>query len=60
MSTIQIQTNDGEKKVVTLKKHQQMITKYGEDNLPYVVITKKQKVYGGPEPYPPGYRYTNY
>jgi len=62
---IQIQTNDGESRVMTPEEHETMIKKYGKDNLPYTVISgdepeEPKKIYGGPEPYPPGYPFTNY
>lgn len=63
---IQIQTNDGETRVMTPEEHQTMVKKYGENNLPYSVMSddtpqpEKKKIYGGPEPYPPGYPYKNY
>ena len=65
MSLKHIETNDGERRVITLDEHQKMIEKYGEDNLPYTVLTEekprtKRKIYGGPEPYPPGYPYKYY
>ena len=58
---IKIKTNDGEHKELTTNEHQKMINEYGEDNLPYTVLIKdKPKIYGGPEPYPPGYTYKNH
>ena len=62
---IEIETNDGEHRVMTIDEHKNMVVKYGENNLPYMVISdippeEPKKIYGGPEPYPPGYPFTNY
>lgn len=37
MSYIQIETNDGEKRVITTKDHEKMIKKWG-DKLPYMIL----------------------
>jgi len=62
MNLINIETNDGENRVITPEDHQNMVRKYGINNLPYVIISddkieepNKQKIYGGPEPYGPDY-----
>lgn len=37
---LNIETNDGEKRVLTKDEHLKMIEKWGKDNLPYLVISE--------------------